>query len=60
MSILSWALVFLILAIISAVFGFGVLAATAAGIAKILFYLFVVIFVVSLIAHFVRSGRSAV
>lgn len=60
MSILGWALVFLILAIIAAIFGFGVLAAASAGIAKILFYIFIAIFVISLIAHLVRGGRSAV
>ena len=58
MSILGWALVFLVLAVISAVFGFGVLAAASAGIAKILFYIFVAVFVISLIAHLVRGGRA--
>lgn len=46
---LSWALAFFIVAIISAVFGFGGIAAGAAGIAKLLFFLFLVAFVVSLI-----------
>jgi uncharacterized membrane protein YtjA (UPF0391 family) len=50
---LSWALTFLIIAIIAAVLGFGVVAGTAAWIAKILFVVFLILFVVSLI-----SGRS--
>jgi uncharacterized membrane protein YtjA (UPF0391 family) len=58
MSILGWALVFLVLAVIAAIFGFGVLAAASAGIAKILFFIFVAIFVISLIAHLVRGGRA--
>ncbi len=53
--LLHWTLVFLILAIIAAVFGFGFAAATFAGIAKILFFVFLVIFIVSLIF---RSGRA--
>ena len=46
---LSWAVGFFNVAIIAAVFGFGGIAAGAAGIAKVLFFLFVVAFVVSLI-----------
>ena len=45
---LSWALMFLIIALIAGVLGFGVIAGTAAGIAKILFLVFLVLFVVSL------------
>ncbi len=52
---LHWTLVFLILAIIAAIFGFGFAAATFAGIAKILFFLFIVMFIISLIF---RAGRS--
>lgn len=43
---LRWSITFLIIA---AVFGFGGLAGTAAGIAEILFYVFLVLFVISLI-----------
>lgn len=52
---LYWAVVFFIIAIISGVFGFGGIAATSAGIAQILFYLFLIGFVISLILHFTRS-----
>jgi uncharacterized membrane protein YtjA (UPF0391 family) len=41
---LNWALTFLVIAIIAAVFGFGGIAATATGIAQILFYIFLVLF----------------
>lgn len=45
---LRWTAFFLIIAIIAAVLGFGNLAASAAGIAKIFFYIFIVLFVLSL------------
>lgn len=45
---LSWALTFFVLALIAAVFGFGGIAAASAGIARVLFFLFLVLFVISL------------
>ena len=47
---LSWALTFLIIALIAAALGFGGIAGTATGIAKVLFLVFIVLFLVSLIA----------
>ena len=41
---LSWAITFLIIAIIAAVLGFGGIAGAASGIAKFLFVLFLVLF----------------
>ena len=46
---LSWAVTFLIVALIAAVFGFTAIAGTAVGFAKILFVIFLVLFLVSLI-----------
>ena len=46
---LSWAITFLIIALVAAVLGFGGLAGTAVGIAKLLFFVFLVLFVVSLL-----------
>ncbi len=46
---LRWTVIFLVIAIIAAIFGFGNIAEGAADIAKILFYIFVVLFVLSLI-----------
>ncbi len=46
---LSWAIGFFIIAIIAAVLGFGVIAGTAATIAKILFIVFLILFVVALL-----------
>lgn len=46
---LRWALIFLVVALIAAVFGFGGIAAAATDIAKILFFVFLILFVVMLI-----------
>lgn len=46
---LSWAITFLIIMLIAAVLGFGALAGTAAFAAKICFFIFLVLFVLSLI-----------
>ena len=53
---LYYALVFFVVAVIAAVFGFGGIAAGAVEIAKILFFIFLVLFVVSLIVGLVRRG----
>ena len=39
---LNWAVTFLVIALIAGVFGFGGLAGTAAGMAKILFMVFII------------------
>ena len=46
---LGWALTCLIVALLAAILGFGGIAGTAVGIAKILFFVFLVLFVVSLL-----------
>ena len=56
---LGWAITFLILGLIAAVFGFTGIAGAAIGIAKILFFVFLVIFVVMLLMSFGR-GRGRV
>ena len=43
---LGWAVTFLIIALIAAVLGFGGIAAASAGIAKILFFIFLVMCVI--------------
>lgn len=54
---LGWALTFLVVALIAGVLGFTSIAGAAIGVAKILFFVFVVLFLVSLVMHVVR-GRS--
>ena len=47
---LHYAVVFLVIALIAALFGFTSVYVAAAGIAKILFFVFLVLFVISLIS----------
>jgi len=53
---LSWALIFFVVAIIAAIFGFGGIASASAGIAQILFFIFLVLFAISLVMGLVRRG----
>ncbi|WP_147677835.1 DUF1328 family protein [Algibacter pacificus] len=46
---LRWTITFIILAIIAAIFGFGGIAEGAASIAKILFFIFIALFIISII-----------
>jgi uncharacterized membrane protein YtjA (UPF0391 family) len=54
---LKWAAIFFVIAIIAAVFGFTGIAAAATGVAKVLFYLFLAVAVIMLIAGFVGADR---
>lgn len=54
---LNWALIFLVVALIAGLLGFTSIAGTAIGIAKILFVVFLVLFLVSAIMHMVRGRR---
>ena len=45
MSLLKWALIFFLISIVAAVFGFTGIAVATADVARILFYIFLVIFV---------------
>ena len=53
---LRWALIFLIVAIVAGIFGFAGIMVAAAGIAKLLFYIFLILFAVSLVAGLVRRA----
>ncbi len=53
---LRWALAFFIVALIAALFGFGGIAVAAAGIAKILFFIFIVLFLLALVGGMVRRA----
>lgn len=52
---IGWALTFLVIAIIAAIFGFGGIAGSAAWIAQMLSGVFLLLFVFSLIRFLVRS-----
>lgn len=53
---LRYALGFFIVALIAAVFGFTGIAVAAAGIAKLLFFVFVILFILSLVAGPLRRS----
>ena len=46
---LYWTVVFLIVALVAGFFGFGGVASAAAGFAKILFFIFIVLFALGLV-----------
>ena len=46
---LRWSIAFFVIAIIAALFGFGGIAEGAASIAKILFFIFITLFVLAIV-----------
>ena len=51
---LRWAIAFFVVALIAAVFGFLGIAAAAVSIARMIFFIFVILFVLSLVGGLVR------
>jgi len=60
MMALNWTVVFLIIALVAAFFGWGGIATTAAGMAKILFFVFLAVFLLSLVAGMFRGQPPSV
>jgi uncharacterized membrane protein YtjA (UPF0391 family) len=56
---LKWAVIFLIVALVAALLGFGGIAGAAAGFAQILFFVALAVFVIMLIAG-LATGRKVV
>ena len=56
---LTWALIFLVVALIAGVLGFTTIAGASIALAKLLFLIFLVLFVVSLIMHMIRGRPVA-
>ena len=57
---LGWSMLFLIVALVSAFLGYTGIAGAATNIALLLFWVFVVLFVLTLIANTVRGSRTPV
>ena len=57
---LGWAVTFLGVALIAAILGFGGIAASAVEIAKIIFFVAIVLFVISAVIGLVRGRSSTV
>ncbi|MHB1948015.1 MAG: DUF1328 domain-containing protein [Gammaproteobacteria bacterium] len=55
---LQWALIFFIISIVAAIFGFTGVAATTATIAKVIFIVYVSLFVITLILYFTKIRLS--
>lgn len=53
-NLLHWAIVFLVVALIAAVLGFGGIAGTAVGAAKILFWIAIILAIISFLANSMR------
>jgi uncharacterized membrane protein YtjA (UPF0391 family) len=51
---LRWALIFFVVALVAAAFGFLGIASAAVGVARLLFYVFLILFLVSLIGGMSR------
>lgn len=57
----GWALTFFIIALIAAGLGFGGIAGASAGVAQILFFVFLVLFALSLVMRvFGHAGRAQI
>lgn len=57
---LRWAVIFLVIAIIAALLGFGGIAGTASSIALILFWVFLAVTVILFLVGLVGGGRRPV
>lgn len=55
-NLLYWAVVFLVIAVVAAVLGFGSVAGAASQGAYLLFWVAIILFVVSLVAGLLRRG----
>jgi len=53
---LRWALLFLLVSLVAALFGFGGISEAAADIARILFFIFIVMFLILLVVGFARRN----
>jgi len=53
---LHWAILFLLVALFAGMLGFGGVTATAAGLAQVMFFVFVVLFVLSLLRGLMSRG----
>ncbi|MBU6441632.1 MAG: DUF1328 domain-containing protein [Betaproteobacteria bacterium] len=54
---LRWVVIFLLVALVASVFGFFGVASAAVGIAKLIFFIAVVGFVISLVLHLLSLRR---
>jgi len=53
---LIWAVIFLVVAVVAGVFGFGLISGVSFTIAKWLAVIFVILFIISIIAHTIKRA----
>ena len=54
---LGWTLIFLVVALLAGALGFTTIAGASFGIAKILFFIFLVLMVISIVMHVVKGKK---
>ena len=57
---LRWAIIFLVIALVAALFGFGGIAGTATSFAVILFWVFLAVTVVMFLIGLLGGGRTTI
>jgi len=57
---LYWSLMFFVFAVVAGILGFGGVAAGAAGIGQILFYVFIFALIISVLANALRGRRPPI
>ncbi len=59
---LRWSVIFLIIALVAALFGFGTVAGAAIEIAKVIFFVFLVLFIITLVMGglFVKKVKNTI
>lgn len=57
---LQWSVTFLVIALIAAVFGFGGIAAVSVELARILFGVFIILFIIAALMHVLRGKAPPV
>lgn len=57
---LRYALIFLVVALVAGLLGFTSVLGASLAIAKILFWIFIILFVIGLVMHLVRGGRGTI
>jgi uncharacterized membrane protein YtjA (UPF0391 family) len=58
--LLDWVVIFFIIALIAAFFGYSGIAVQSADIAKILFFIFLILFVISLVVRLLSGRRPPI
>ena len=56
---LRWSVIFFIIALVAAIFGFTGIAQDAAAVAKVLFFIFLVLFLIAIIVGGGIAGKKA-